>query len=111
MTIARWGYFEMSEPDKFSHAYYEREFRGVNHGLNLCLAEHDEFTGAIKRLDGNVEKLVAAVREAREEIGKQAAEIAELKEAMEKARAAFRELRELIDEPERKPTSTAESQS
>ncbi len=84
----------MSEPDKFSHAYYEREFRGVNHGHNLCLAEHEDFTAAIKGLDGNVEKLVAAVREAREEIGKHAAEIAELKESMEKARDAFRELKD-----------------
>lgn len=83
----------MSEPDKYSHADYARQFRGVNHGQNRCLAEHADFQKDIKELREANNTLVAAVREAREEIGKQAGEIAELKESIEKAREAFRELK------------------
>ena len=94
MTLAKWGCFEMSEPDIYSDAWHRKQIRGISYGLNRCLAEHDEFSAGIKLLNEHVEKLVAGLRGAREEIGLQADEIAELKESMEKAREAFRELKD-----------------
>ncbi len=84
----------MSEPSEYSSAWYRKQFRGVNHGLNRCLAEYEDCWEAVKSLREQTGALEAALQKVREEIGRQTDEIAELKESMEKARQVFLELKQ-----------------
>ena len=82
----------MTEPDKYSHAYYEKQFLGVNRGLNCCLAECSEVRGLVKELHERVGKLVAVVKDDQAEMGRHKAEIAGLKERIDKASKVVQEL-------------------
>ena len=87
-----------NEPPEYSNFWYRKQFRGVNHGLNRCLAEYADCWEAVKSLRERLGVLETSTQEAlqkaQEEIGRQADEIAELKESIEKARKVFLELKQ-----------------
>jgi predicted nucleic acid-binding Zn-ribbon protein len=87
----------MSEPDKYSNAWYRKQFDGVNHGLNRTLADYEASWSAVKAMRERIERIESMVsaelKKGREEIGRLNDEIAELKESMAKAREVFRELK------------------
>ncbi len=82
------------EPSVYSGAWYRRQFQGVNHSLNRCLAEYQDCWEAVKSLRERAGVLESALQKAQEEIGRQTDEIAELNESMEKARKVFLELKQ-----------------
>jgi peptidoglycan hydrolase CwlO-like protein len=90
-------------PDRQTLAWWDDRFneqakatRGVNHAVHLVLAEVEDQTALVKKLEAQLKAVAEVVREAQAAIGRLQAEVTELQVSMQKAREVFAQMKEKV---------------